>query len=277
MVRGRGLSAVGRPGSTDSQADAAVKRLPILSELDACAVNRLARTRKVYESGSVLFDEHMLESARPKLLLSGWACRQRIMRNGRRIIFSFLLPGNILGGHSSEPKCGSRVASTVALSEVTTVDIPSAGEANGAAPIFAKAISFDKSTAESLLHDQIMRVGCMSSVEAMAHLLLELHRRLLAVGLAGARWLPLPLSQEVLGDALGLTAVHVNRTLQQLRRETTIEYREGMVTLLNPTRLEALANGIFSERMGRRAFPPQPSPLAVPSFHIQASAPARTG
>jgi CRP-like cAMP-binding protein len=218
-------------------------------------LSRVLRSRKVYELGSVLVDEHMLDSARPRFLLSGWACRQRVMRNGRRIIFSFLLPGNIVGAHFVEPKLGSRIASTVALTEVTTVDIPFAAEANGASSSFAKAMSFDKCEAEGLLHDQIMRVGCMNGMEGMAHLLLELHRRLFAVGLAGERWLPLPLSQEVLGDALGLSAVHVNRTLQQLRRDKLIEYRDGMVTLSNLARLEALANGTFRREPSRRNFP----------------------
>ncbi len=274
MGRRREFLAVGRDGPIGSQTDAALRRLPILSELDPCTIERLVRTRRVYESGSILFDEHMLQNARPKLLLSGWACRQRIRSNGRRIIFSFLLPGDIMGSHLAEPKCGSSIASTIALTQVTAVDVHLTGEANRASAIFTNAMSFDKSKAEALLHDQIMRVGCMSSMESMAHLLLELNRRLLAVGLAGERWLSLPLSQEVLGDALGLTAVHVNRTLQQLRREKSIEYRDGRVTLLNLARLEALANG-SSEREGCGGFSSQRAQLTPPPVHVYAAAPAR--
>jgi CRP-like cAMP-binding protein len=263
----RGLDSAIAHGGQDTlglHTGAVLKRLrslPALSDAESHVLDRIVRTRRAHEAGSMLVDENTVDRARPRILISGWACRQRVMGNGRRVIFSFLVPGNILGAHFVEPKFGSRIASTVALTDVTVGDIPFATETNRADSLldFAKAMSLDKSEAERLLHDQIMRVGGMSGMGSMAHLFLELHRRLLAVGLAEERWFPLPLSQEVLGDALGFTAVHVNRTLQQMRRENLISNRNGVVMISNIALLESLANGTLPEaRFGMRSGPTTP-------------------
>jgi CRP-like cAMP-binding protein len=219
-----------------------------LASVELQMLKSAAAKRRHYEPNSVLADELLPGSPRLKVLFSGWACHQRLMCDGRRMIFSFLLPGDIVGG---ELKCGPRLASMVALTNVTTIDIPlsSGPESVGGSSKLAGAIAMAKSEADGLLQDQLMRLGRMSGTESMADLLLELHRRLLAVGLAGERWFPLPLRQDVLADALGFSAVHVNRTLQHLRREKLIEYSEGMVTLTNLNRLVCLANGTLPETL----------------------------
>lgn len=240
----------GGPPNLRTSIEPVVRRLRQLglSSVGPQTLSRAAAKRKFYEPHSMLADELMPGSPRLKILLSGWACRQRLMSDGRRMIFSFLLPGDILGG---ELKCGPRLASMVALTNATIIDIPlPPGPENvGVSSALAAAILMAKSEADGLLHDQLMRLGRMSGTESMADLLLELHRRLLAVGLAGERWFPLPLRQDVLADALGFSAVHVNRTLQLLRREKLIEYSEGMVTLINPNRLVCLANGTLPEAL----------------------------
>jgi CRP-like cAMP-binding protein len=219
-----------------------------LSGIEPQTLKRSVAKRKFYEPNSILDDEFMPSSPRLKILLSGWACRQRLMTDGRRMIFSFLLPGDILGG---ELKCGPRLATVVALTHVMTIDVPlPPGPENiGVSSELANAIAVAKSESDGLLHDQLMRLGRMSGTESMADLLLELHRRLLAVGLAGERWFPLPVRQDVLADALGFSAVHVNRTLQLLRREKLIEYSEGIVSLININRLVCLANGTLPEAL----------------------------
>jgi CRP-like cAMP-binding protein len=73
--------------------------------------------------------------------------------------------------------------------------------------------------------DQVMRLGCMTAYERTLHLLLELRDRMLRAGLASAHAIPLPISQETLSNVLGVSVVHMNRTLQQLRRDNIIDYR----------------------------------------------------
>jgi CRP-like cAMP-binding protein len=84
-----------------------------------------------------------------------------------------------------------------------------------------------------------MRLGRQTALERTAHLFLELRQRLAAVGLADGARFPLPLTQEVLADTLGLSIVHMNRTLQQLRREGLVEVKSGWARLLDPAALAA--------------------------------------
>ena len=89
--------------------------------------------------------------------------------------------------------------------------------------------------------DHIVRLGRQTATERMCHLLLELRWRLHAVGLAPTREFALPLTQEAIGDAVGLSIVHVNRTLQDLRRRGLIELRQGRVVLLEAERMAEIA------------------------------------
>jgi DNA-binding transcriptional regulator LsrR (DeoR family) len=79
-------------------------------------------------------------------------------------------------------------------------------------------------------------------MERMAHLLLELYSRLSRVGLTTGRRFSVPITQEVFADALGLSVVHINRTLQQLRRERLIEMRAGYVDLLEIETLKLISS-----------------------------------
>jgi CRP-like cAMP-binding protein len=95
---------------------------------------------------------------------------------------------------------------------------------------------------EAYLLNQLMRVGRQTAYERTAHFILEIHERLGLVGLAGETSVAIPLTQEIMADALGLSVVHLNRTLQQLRRTQLIEFKGGLVRLLEPERLREIAN-----------------------------------
>ncbi len=82
--------------------------------------------------------------------------------------------------------------------------------------------------------DQIVRLGRQTAYERFLRLMLEFHDRLEAVGQVREATFSAPLTQEVLADALGLSVVHVNRVLQQIRREHLLVMRRGAVTLLEP-------------------------------------------
>ena len=92
------------------------------------------------------------------------------------------------------------------------------------------------------LLNQLVRVGRQTAYERTAHLILEIHDRLTAVGIADGPTIPMPLTQEIIADALGLSVVHLNRTLQLLRRDHLIESRAGFVKLLQPDQLADLAD-----------------------------------
>jgi CRP-like cAMP-binding protein len=179
---------------------------------------------------------------RAQILLEGWAVHQRVLSDGRRQIFSFLLPGDIFG--ISARLNGEALCSAFALTSVVTAPLAMLDEALRRAPgsgcgrIVREALGLE----ESFLVNQVVRLGQQSAQERLINLLLEFHDRLAAVGLVEDDSFVLPFTQEVLSDAVGLSTVHTNRTLQQLRREHLIETHLNQTRLIDRKRLAEMAD-----------------------------------
>jgi len=215
---------------------AQVQRIEALGErLEAAAPGAMLQT----EGGGPM---------RPTFILSGWACRQRLLPDGRRQIFSILIPGDAVGFCADPSPISS--ASAVALTKVTLATVEPLGSPAAASPSnraqdpwgFADHMWLSACLEEGLLLDHIVRLGRQTAYERTAHLLLELHWRLALIGQADQRGFTMPLTQEVLADFLGLSIVHVNRTLQQLRRERLIEMSGSKVVLLDAPQLTEIAD-----------------------------------
>jgi len=170
---------------------------------------------------------------RAQILLDGWGVRQRTLADGRRQIFSFMLPGDIFG-ICARPD-GEASFATVALTPATVAPLPFMDEVIRKSPPGAVGQVAQEALAleESLLISQVVRLGRQSAYERLISLLLEFQDRLAAVGLVEDGGFTLPFTQEVLSDALGLSTVHTNRTLQQLRREHLIETQNTRVKLMD--------------------------------------------
>jgi CRP-like cAMP-binding protein len=248
-----------QPRLTPRPVDTVVRRLrgfANLSDAEQDLVRRLAERRERHLSSEELIVEGQT-GRRARFVLSGWGCSQRVLSDGRRQIFGFVLPGDLLG--LGERPSVPTLCSVSALTAMETVDAEPVFEAvqSGVSPGLTRALMGAQISEQSLLYDHMVRLGRQTAYERVAHLLLELQRRLEAVGLGDAQRFPMPLTQEVLADALGLSIVHVNRTLQQLRREKLIELRSGVAILLQPDLLAHIAdyrpptmlNGIRSRGM----------------------------
>jgi CRP-like cAMP-binding protein len=185
---------------------------------------------------------HELSPAQPWFLISGWACRFRMLSDGRRQIIGVILPGDSIGvNERGKPfgQCGVATMTPCRAISAAPVLMAMAGPGHDQ---LKRALAAAAALDGGFLLDQIVRLGRQTAMERLAHLLLELQWRLEQVGLARERQFPLPLTQEVLADATGLSIVHVNRTLQQMRRERMIELRHSVVTLLEPAQLAVLAD-----------------------------------
>jgi CRP-like cAMP-binding protein len=181
---------------------------------------------QAFESGQVL-----LRSGKPGRLfelLSGWVSEERGLASGRRQIVRILLPGDVCGLGRRD---GRMMLDVVALTPVTAA--PIAGH---------EALSAIGEARELELVEHVVRLGQLSAVERTAHLILSLHERLSAAGLVKSGVMPMPLTQLHLADHLGMSVVHVNRTLQLLRREGLLDVRHGEATLKNPTALAAICD-----------------------------------
>ncbi len=180
---------------------------------------------------------------RAGMIIEGWACRQRLLPDGRRQIFDLLLPGDFIGLSPIGP-LGS--AWTVCLTRVDFADAGALRRRLADVPSEFETIAhaFDTLARVELgrMLDQVVRLGRHTAYERTAHLFLELHDRAAAAGLADEGRFLLPLTQEVLADALGLSVVHVNRVLQQLKRDRLIELHGGRARLLDRARLAMVSD-----------------------------------
>ena len=183
-------------------------------------------------------DARLLSEGRPvrapHFILTGWACRMRELRDGRRQIFSLLLPGDAIG-LSPRPDAVSATA-IVALTPTRTVEaaeIAVAWRQRERVPGLAAALDFAAAEEDFFTLGQVMRLGRQNAYERMAHLFMELDYRLGARGLVTNDSFPMPLTQDTLADAAGLSVVHINRTLQQMRREGRIELGQGRLAILD--------------------------------------------
>jgi len=94
---------------------------------------------------------------------------------------------------------------------------------------------------EAMVVEHLVSIGRRDAAERMAHFFLELASRLIQVGMGSKTGYACPLSQYLLADALGLSAVHVNRVLRQLREAGMVTFRDGVVTIHDYERLCAFA------------------------------------
>lgn len=212
-----------------------------LSETETALVRNAGARSQYHQSGQFLQHEEEAAAA-PKYVVSGWACRHHSLADGRRQIYSFVLPGDPIGLHRGARPLAR--TSILALTEVVTIDAKEI-DAAAATPDMHRglACAVDKAAQEQAAFtlNQIVRIGRLTAYERVAHLMMELYFRLTNVALNTGQSIPCPLTQDVLADTLGLSTVHINRTLKQLRREELLEIRSGKTRLLNIDVLTAIS------------------------------------
>jgi CRP-like cAMP-binding protein len=175
------------------------------------------------------------------VLASGWACSYKILPSGARQIVDFQIPGDFLGlrsvlfrtaDHNVEP------VTPVQASEVKQRDLLTAFSET---PRLATAVLWAASRDEAMVVEHLVDLGRRTASERMAHFMLELGARLRLVGMADRTGYSCPLSQYLLADALGLSAVHVNRVLRELREDGLLTFQKGRVVFDDYDGLVALS------------------------------------
>lgn len=218
-------------------APAAIQRLQSLTSLDSQALevltNSLARPQNL-KPGEELFSEGW-SVGRPRVVVDGWLARVRQLPDGRRQLVSFALPGDTIGHCQLEGAPAS--CATVALNAAQVCPLPDPDRSVS----LARAYAVSRALGEVYLMAQVTRLGRLNAHERIIDLLLEFYERLHSAGQAEGGSFRIPLTQETLADALGLTPVHLNRTLQQSRRAGELTWVGREVTLCNLARLAALS------------------------------------
>jgi len=178
------------------------------------------------------------------ILLSGFACRHKIVGAGGRQIISMQIPGDALDFHSLYLDCADHNAQTLTRATMAVVPMNVLKQLLEERPAIGRAVLSDILVEASVLREWIANVGRRNARTRIAHLLCEFAYRMNAQCL-GSRRYELPMTQEQIGDACGLTAVHVNRSLRALEADGLIARDGRAVTFPDIERLRAV--GDFSE------------------------------
>ncbi|GJD78262.1 Crp/Fnr family transcriptional regulator [Methylobacterium gregans] len=175
------------------------------------------------------------------LILEGWACRYKQLADGRRQIISFFVPGDLCDPHvfvlrQMDHSIGS-------LTPLRFAQIPREAllGVTDRHPRITRALWWETLVTAAVQREWTVNIGQRSALERMAHLLCELFIRLRCVGLSEGNSCPLPVTQTELADATGLTSVHVNRTLQEMRSAGLIVLRSKTLTIPDPAALQKVA------------------------------------
>ena len=203
-----------------------------LSQDDLSVLSDVYRRRRSFAVGRDMIHQGQADQA-AYILASGWACSYKILPGGSRQIVDFQIPGDFLGlrsvlfrtsDHNVEP------VTRIQASVVTEHDLLTAFTQT---PRLATAVLWAASRDEAMVVEHLVGLGRRNASQRMAHFLLELGARLKLVGLANRTGYNCPLSQYMLADALGLSAVHVNRVLRELREEGLLTFQKGKVLFQN--------------------------------------------
>ena len=228
----------------DDHVQPVIRRLDAFRKLSdsAAALIKTAVRERIFRAGAG--EDLVVEGDRAdvvRIFLSGWACRYKVLEDGRRQIVNFVLPGDTCDAHVylfSKMDHSIGTLTPVVYSEFDRT-------------AFEQLIAADKTIAEALYCEMLansaiqrewtLNVGRRDALERVAHVICELFVRLSVVGLADAHSFAFPVTQMDLADATGLSTVHVNRTLQELRASNLITLRDRNLVIHDLQALSTIA------------------------------------
>ncbi len=185
------------------------------------------------------------EGDRPEnvhLILEGFACRYKLLPGGERQIMAYFVPGDLCDLHVSI--LGEMDHSIATLSRCKVVYIPRRAieEITENYGRINRALWWATLVDEATLREWLVNMGRRPADKQLAHLLCELLVRLQAVGLATENSYDFPVTQAELADTLGISTVHVNRMLQQLRKDGLLTLQGNRLTITDVDGLKGLAD-----------------------------------
>jgi CRP-like cAMP-binding protein len=234
-----------------------------LGEADRLVLERLsAEVRTVDPHVDLIREGDVPEEA--VLMLDGVAGRYKLRQTGSRQIMTYLLPGDLCDVDA--PYLGRMDHAVGTLSTAAVARIPRGllGEVMQQHPAIARALRLAKLAEEATTREWLVNLGTRSALERLAHLFCEVLARLEVVGLARQDTCRLPISQIDLADTLGLSNVHVNRVLQELRRQGLLEFHGRTLRILDLGRVRDIAE--FSTSYLQPGFSPSEHALARPAL-----------
>lgn len=174
------------------------------------------------------------------LILDGWACRYKILPEGGRQIMSFHVAGDIPDLQSLHLKTMDHSLATLVPTKVALIQHRDLHDLLRRYEGISMALWRDTLIDAAILREWMIGIGRRTAHERLAHIFCEMATKLRIVGLNDGDTYPWPITQQELADALGLTDVHVNRVLRDLRETGVITFSRGRFTAMDWGRLKQL-------------------------------------
>lgn len=224
-----------------------------LGEAEIQAVHALERESRIVSAGTELVYERQT-AHRAFIVKTGWAVAYKMLPDGGRQVIDFAIPGDFIGLRSVLLRTSDHSFAAITDIEVSEVPARKMMEIFERLPRLGAAVLWAASRDEAMVVEHLVSVGRRDALHRLAHLLVELGLRLELVGLATSKGFACPLNQYLLADALGLTAIHVNRVLRTLRERKLVTMRAGEVVFHDLEGLRALADyhGGYLDQGGQR-------------------------
>jgi CRP/FNR family transcriptional regulator, anaerobic regulatory protein len=245
-----------------------------LTEAEASAFQSLAGEHVTHRRGDVIRREGDPDP-RLYLLLDGWAAASMTLPDGRRQIVKIHLPGDLMGAPSLPLE--EAADTLIALTDANVARVSRKKLANIflKLPRLATLLYLTAQEERIILMDRLLSVGRLDAKQRITAFLLHIHHRVGQTSTSGSSVIPLPLTQEQLGDFLGLTPVHVNRVLKALERENMISRSRKTIELVQMEELRALC-GLSPRKLRRNLdwLPPPTTELTTPLLvsHVRSQA-----
>ncbi|MGE0008957.1 MAG: Crp/Fnr family transcriptional regulator [Parvibaculaceae bacterium] len=200
---------------------AKIQRYGQVSEAEKAFLKRIVMHLHKYGPGQEIAAQGM-SPPESCLVTSGFAGRIKTLSGGRRQILSLQVPGDFCDLQGFLLKEIDHSIEALSQCEIAKVPHSAIADITERFPRLTRALWWDTAVDAAVQREWMTSMGCRSAYEQIAHLLCEMLLRLQAVGWADSNSYDLPITQERLGDAFGLSTVHVNRTLQALRQNRLI-------------------------------------------------------
>ncbi|SDA33106.1 cAMP-binding domain of CRP or a regulatory subunit of cAMP-dependent protein kinases [Methylobacterium sp. UNC378MF] len=194
----------------------AIERLPV-------RINRLDGRHDIVRDGD--------KPSHCCLILDGWACRYKLLSQGKRQILSFHIAGDIPDLQSLHIHTMDHSLATVTKATLAFIPHENLRELTAQHPGIAALLWRNTLIDAGIFREWMIGIGRRSAFERIGHLFCEMYLKLQAVGLAGDYRCPMPITQTDFADALGLTSVHVNRVLKDMRGQTLITLRSHTLVI----------------------------------------------
>jgi CRP-like cAMP-binding protein len=211
-----------------------------LSETERAALDAMIeRTRDVFAGEDIVREGE--KPSHSVLLLAGFAARYSLVDDGRRQIMAIHIVGDFVDLHSFVLKTMDHSVGALTRCRIALVAHDFLNSVTERLPHLTRLLWLDTLVDAATHREWMVGMGRRSALEQLAHLVCELYVRLEVLGQVDGASFDLPLTQTDLGDALGLSLVHINRTVRELRQAGLVTWRGSQVTIHNWTKLAELA------------------------------------